>query len=136
MRKWCVTLLVTAFFVGAASFNGLPARLGSQSSLAQGKKCECSIIDDGDARCFFDGSRCPVSGGKCNCFKSPVRNLLKQEECCLENKRSQVSSISVAATEFCEARCPVKVGGETCGAQCRLKEGHSGNHLCIKLHNF
>jgi hypothetical protein len=43
---------------------------------------------------------------------------------------------SSPAVEFCDATCPVKVGGRTCGAQCRLTQGHSGRHLCLKMHDF
>lgn len=88
----------------------------TDSAAAPGKKCECF---DGDARCFFDGSRCPVSGGKCKCFQAP-----------------SVAVASAETADFCSATCPKVVGGEKCGAQCRLKSGHSGRHLCLKLHDF
>jgi len=32
-------------------------------------QCKCSIKDTGDAMCFFDGVKCPASGGKCSCAK-------------------------------------------------------------------
>lgn len=32
-------------------------------------QCKCSIKDTGDAMCFFDGVKCPASGGKCGCAK-------------------------------------------------------------------
>jgi hypothetical protein len=95
---------------------------------APGKKCECG---GGDARCFFDGSRCPVSGGKCACFKAPGITKDKQT---LQLRSGRQAT--VAATEFCTATCPKSVGGEKCGAQCKLTKGHSGGHLCIKLHDF
>lgn len=96
---------------------------------APGKKCECG---GGDARCFFDGSRCPVSGGKCACFKAPSGVTSSQQ---VVQPRSG-GQTTVAAVEFCTATCPKSVGGEKCGAQCKLTKGHSGAHLCIKLHDF
>ena len=99
----------------------------------EGKKCECF---DGDATCFFDGSRCPVSGGTCKCFKSPVPDSAAPGGCCCANRQSAGCCNSAAAVEFCSARCPEEVGGQTCGAQCRLESGHCGQHLCLKLHDF
>lgn len=99
----------------------------------EGKKCECG---GGDARCFFDGSRCPVSGGKCKCFKSPGLQTSAGDSCCCGNGQDSECCSSKVSADFCSSRCPEKVVGQTCGAQCRLKSGHCGQHLCIKLHDF
>jgi hypothetical protein len=99
----------------------------------EGQKCDCF---GGDATCFFDGSRCPVSGGRCRCFKSPgLHEAAHDAGCCSNHQKSDCCSSKVEV-EFCSARCPEKVGGQTCGAQCRLEKGHCGQHLCIKLHDF
>ena len=104
----------------------------ARSDVAPGKKCECF---DGAADCFFDGKRCPVSGGKCKCFKAPSAAVVACG-CGADHEGLHREHDVVAAAAFCEARCPKTVGGEKCGAQCRLTKGHSGMHMCIKLHDF
>lgn len=116
-----VSLLVTAMVASLAT-------LVVQAE-APGKKCECG---GGDARCFFDGSRCPVSGGKCACFKAPSGATGSQQAV----RSTDGRPTTTAAVDFCTATCPKSVGGEKCGAQCKLTKGHSGSHLCIKLHDF
>jgi len=89
-------------------------------------KCECY---GGDASCFFDGTRCPKHGEKCKCFKSPTI-------CCKQPRIEKSQQPSEAAVEFCQSRCPKKVGDEVCNAQCRYKKGHDGGHCCLKFHDF
>lgn len=52
---------------------GVKAVSSSERPMDGGQKCSCSIVETGDARCFFDGSRCPKSGGKCDCFRPPSK---------------------------------------------------------------
>ena len=130
-RTYRVSAVVFLALVGA----GVILQYGSANAFverAPGKKCECF---DGDARCFFDGTRCPKSNGKCKCFQAPTSTDLG---CCraVSGGHAGRESSSSEAAEFCTATCPTKVGNETCGAQCRLKSGHSGKHFCLKLHEF
>lgn len=46
------------------------------------------------------------------------------------------SPMSHAEKEFCNAPCTQRVGGEKCPGVCQSTKGHSGKHLCIKLHEF
>ena len=123
--SFTLSLLLGAVFTALAA-------MGVQGANLEGAKCECF---GGDATCFFDGSRCPVSGDKCKCFKSPGVQGTERGSCCCGNQLGS-PACSKIRVEFCSARCSEEVGGETCRAQCRLESGHSGQHLCIKLHDF
>jgi hypothetical protein len=125
---------IPGFLLLAMAAVALAPLSASSHSAVPRKKCDCY---EGGANCFFDGSRCPANNNKkCNCAKPDVQRGAGHECCCTHEESNAAASISPAAAEFCESRCPKKVGGETCGAQCRLKKGHAGKHLCLKLHDF
>ncbi len=132
MKRRLKTGLILGIPLVAIAVLATSLAIGFENAEA-GKKCECF---GGDASCFFDGSRCPVSGGKCKCFKSPVSADGAGAACCCAEGREGAAHAANSAVEFCQSHCPIAVGGETCGAQCRLKKGHAGKHLCIKLHDF
>lgn len=126
--------IATVLLAGAACLVGVATKAYSESDAAPGKKCECF---SGDASCFFDGRRCPVSGGKCTCFKSPASQATEAKPCCSERHAARPCCDATAAQKkFCQSICPVKVGGAVCATQCQLTQGHSGKHFCVKLHDF